>query len=113
MEVHWDYLEIHLPSQPSVRIEYDILTDLPILQCFNNAEKTAKSLTMTGCVTDELNQNITNLSKLLLQWHFKLGHIGFTVVKWIGRQGYLGKTGEKFAVASVGIPKCAASLFGK
>ena len=37
MEVHWDYLEIHLPSQPSVRIEYDILTDLLILKCFNNA----------------------------------------------------------------------------
>jgi hypothetical protein len=37
----------------------------------------------TVCVTDEKNQNLTNLQKVLLQWHFKLGHVGFQMLQWI------------------------------
>jgi len=84
LKVLWNCVELKLPNQPGIKIDYDDKSNLPVLQCFDSAELTAKSLTMTGCVTDELNQNITSLQKLLLQWHFKLGHIGFAVIKWIG-----------------------------
>ena len=38
MLIQWDYLQIKLTSKPKVKIEYETLTDLPILQCFNNLE---------------------------------------------------------------------------
>ena len=53
----------------------------------------AESMAMT-CVTDEHNQNLTNLQKTMLQWHWKLGHVGFQRLQWIGHQGWLGKPGE-------------------
>jgi hypothetical protein len=61
----------------------DPILRLPTLSCFHNAVETAEGLALT-CVTDERNQNLTNLQKTLLQWHFKLGHVGFQTLQWIG-----------------------------
>ena len=72
----------------------------------------AESMAMT-CVTDEHNQNLTNLQKTMLQWHWKLGHVGFQRLQWIGCQGWLGKPGERFGISSVQPPKCGSCQFGK
>jgi hypothetical protein len=101
-----------LPNGKSLTISYEHVTRLPIVRCFHDAIKTAEGLAMP-CVTDERNQNLTTLQKLLLQWHFKLGHLGFGAVQWIGRQGWPGKSGEKMGKTSVSAPKCAACQFGK
>jgi hypothetical protein len=74
--------------------------------------KTAESLA-TVCVTDEANQNLTNNQKNMLRWHWKLGHVGFQQLQWIGRQGWLGKVGELFGDTKVHPPKCASCQFGK
>jgi hypothetical protein len=68
---------------------------------------------MTGYVTSEVNHNLTFLEKLMLQWNFKLGHVGFTTIKWLGRQGRLGKLRERMGQVQVKIPKCAVCQFGK
>ena len=60
-----------------------------------------------------MNQNLTYLQKVLLQQHFRLGHVGFQQLQWIGRQGILGKLGERMGKTSVHPPKCAACQFGK
>jgi hypothetical protein len=57
-------------------INNDPLLQFPTLCCFDNPVETADGPALT-CVTDEQNQNLTNLQKIVLQWHFKLGHIGF------------------------------------
>ena len=38
MLIQWDYLQIKLTSKPKVKIEYDTLTDLTILQLFKKLE---------------------------------------------------------------------------
>ena len=88
------------------------MTRLLMLCSFHDTMKTAESLVMT-CVTDERNQNLTHLQKNLLKWHFKLGHLGFQQLQWVGRQGWLGKLGERIGLSSVQAPKCAACQFGK
>jgi hypothetical protein len=113
LRVTWDKSVLDLPASPSITISYEHTTHLPVMQAYKNIISTAESLAMTGCVTNEVNQNLTYLGKLLLQWHFKLGHVGFSTVKWIGRQGILGKLGEKMGQDQVKIPKCAACQFGK
>ena len=85
---------------------------LPILKCFKNAMATAEALALV-CVTDERNPNLTTLQKKLLQWHFRLGHLSFQNLQWIGRSGWLGPLGEKFGVTTVHPPKCAACQLGK
>jgi hypothetical protein len=74
----------------------------------------AKALALKGCVTDEVNQNLTSTQKLLLRFHFRLGHIGFQHVPWLGRQGLLGPEGVTMGNKSnLTVPKCAACQFGK
>jgi hypothetical protein len=34
-------------------------------------------------VADEMNQNITAAQKLLLKWHWRLGHASFAHVQWL------------------------------
>jgi hypothetical protein len=74
---------------------------------------TAEYLAVTGCVPSESNHNLTYLGKLMIHWYLKLGHVGFSAIKWLGRQGILGKLGEKMGQDHVNIPKGAACQFGK
>jgi hypothetical protein len=55
-----------------------------------SAMHSANMLVMHGCVLDKMNQNLTPQQKILLNWHFWLGHLGFAVVQWLGRSGILG-----------------------
>ena len=54
------------------------------------------------CITDEVNQNLTSGQKLLLTWHFKLAHMGFGWLQWLGHHGYLPE-----AIRNVERPLCA------
>ena len=110
--IDWRGSSLELGPTATVTLPHDQATKLPKLRCYHNAMETAESL-LTTCVTDEYNQNLTQLQKALLQWHWKLGHVGFQRLQWIGRQGWLGKIGERFGVSSTQPPKCAACQFGK
>jgi hypothetical protein len=110
--LNWQGSKLLFPGNKVVTIRNDPCVRLPVLPCFVNALETAHSLA-TICVTDEKNQNLTTLQKVLLQWHFKLGHVGFQTLQWIGRQGWLGPIGEKMGSSSVHSPKCASCQYGK
>jgi hypothetical protein len=109
----WEAGEGERETKATVSIQYDFLTHLPTLRAYRCAYSTAKALTLKGCVTDEVNQNLTFKQKLLLRFHFRLGHLGFQAVQWLGRQGILGEQGLKMALGKLEAPKCAACLFGK
>ena len=110
--IEYDKSTLEFPSGKKLTVGYESTVKLPVMHAFDSALETAEALAM-GCVTAESNQNITRLQKVLLQWHFRLGHIAFGTVQWIGRQGWLGKLGEKMGSTSVKAPKCAACLYGK
>ena len=99
-------------KEGTVPIPIHSVTRLPVIQTFRDATTTAKQFAMSGCVTDENNQNLDRKTKLLLQYHFRLGHQNMAIVQWLGRQGWLGKVGELMGVGSKH-PKCAACQFGK
>jgi hypothetical protein len=65
-------------------IELCETTHLPQIRVFRNALESAKALALKGCVTDEVNQNLTGAQKLALRYHFRLGHIAFNHVQWLG-----------------------------
>ena len=111
-KLNWAGSKFHFAPGKELSISNDPSLKLPTLQCFNNAVETAEALALT-CVTDERNQNLTNLQKTLLQWHWKLGHLGFQNVQWIGRMGWLGSLGEKMGATSVDAPVCGSCQYGK
>ena len=59
-----------------VTVSHNNPMQLPKLQLYCNSIESAENLAMT-CITDKHNQNLTHLQKLLLQWHWQLGHLGF------------------------------------
>jgi hypothetical protein len=88
-----------LANKAQVSVFYDNSTHLPRLHAYKSALHSANMLAMQGCVTDEMNQNLTPQQKILLKWHFRLGHLGFAAVQWLGRSGMLGPFGEKMGAA--------------
>jgi GAG-pre-integrase domain len=102
-----------LANGAEVSVYYDAQTHLPRIHAYKNALSSANALSLQGCVTEETNQNLSPQQKILLKWHFRLGHLGFATVQWLGRNGMLGPFGEKMGAARLLAPKCAACQFGK
>ena len=67
LEVKFSACVLKLPNQGPVTISFDPVTHLPIIQAFKSTNKTALTLSIVGCVTDEQNQNLFYLQKFLLQ----------------------------------------------
>jgi Reverse transcriptase (RNA-dependent DNA polymerase) len=103
---------IRLPSGKTISLGYDPVTNLPMLTSFRCIDETASGMAMT-CLTDENNQNLPFLSKLLLQWHWKTGHLGFGRLQWAARKGIFGDDAMKWGQTSVHPPKCAACQYGR
>ena len=112
LETYHDHSTLHLPGGKAITFPHCKVTRLPLIHCFKDAIKTSQSLALS-CVSEELNQNLTHLQKCLLQWHFRLGHMGFQWLQWLGRKGVLGPMGERMGKRNVEAPKCAACQFGK
>jgi hypothetical protein len=89
------------------------VTNLPQVRAYKSALSSVTALAMNWCVTNEMNQNLTQQQKILLKWHFRLGHLGFATVQWLGQNKMLGPFGEKMGAAHLLAPKCAACQFGK
>jgi hypothetical protein len=113
MVVKHDKTLVTLANELVVTAYYDQQTYLPRIHAYKSALKSANILAMQGCVTEEINQNLTPQQKILLKWHFRLGHVGFATVQWLGRNGLLGPFGEKMGATRLAAPKCAACQFGK
>ena len=94
-------------------LPYDSSTFLPRLTLFQKGTGQKVLKAMAGTVTQETNQNLTPLRKLWLQWHFKIGHLGFEHVRWLGINGALGPQAQKIRQDDPSVPKCGACQLGK
>jgi len=99
------------PSE--ITILYNKQSRLPTIRAYRNALSTAKAIALNACLTDEKNQNLTAAQKLLLRYHFKLGHAGFSLVKWLGKNGYFGTKGLHLANTNCDNIKCGTCQLGK
>jgi len=80
-----------------ITFNYNKQMSLPTMRAYHNALTTARALALNACLTDEKNQNLTAAQKLLLCWHFKIGHDGFALIKWLSTKGYFGMKGSHMA----------------
>ena len=96
-----------------VYVKYDPKKNLPTHEYSlpNQIEKEIKSFSSAVCVTNKANQNITPSQKEILQWRFRLGHIGFQHVQWLICTGNMKVQANSKAVANCERPKCSACEF--
>ena len=98
--------KMRLRSGNDVTIPLDLKSHLPILNVYSDIENESKRISgFRGSVTDEDNQNLTDHQKILLRWHYRLGHLVMQHVQCLERQGILGHHGEKWGSTKVQIPK--------
>ena len=97
-----------------LRIDYNPKNNLPLVSVAlpDHTKHYAAALNSALDVTDSANQNLDGAQKVLLQWHFKLGHIGFNHLKWLIRSGQLPSKHKQLIDRCV-LPKCAACEFAK
>lgn len=102
------------PAVHNIRINYHPSNNLPMLEVSlpDHTKFYAAALSAALDVTDLANRNLDGAQKILLQWHFKLGHIGFNHLKWLIRTSHLPSKHKKLLSSCV-LPKCAACEFAK
>jgi hypothetical protein len=67
--VSWDQSVLNQPETPCITIAYEYTIHLTVISAYKSILSTAEPLLMTGCVTSGINQNLTFLEKVMLQWH--------------------------------------------
>jgi hypothetical protein len=94
---------LHLDGSSPLTIEYDDRNSLPIGYARFGADVPfLENAQMNLTIIDDANQNLTGGQKLLLQWHYRFGHLNLPAVQRILRA--VPFLSEKFAAAS----KCDA-----
>ncbi|MGH7955047.1 MAG: hypothetical protein ACREOZ_03715, partial [Gloeomargaritales cyanobacterium] len=88
-------------------LNYHEKTMLPMARGFLEKDVSDVAEQVHLCVTDNSNANLTTHQKLLLKWHFRLGHTGFDHVKWLSRRGFIPHT-----LSTTESPKCTSCQFG-
>ena len=107
-DMYEEYCALLFDNLPSVKIDYDEKSFLPIPigRNVNFSPELNLSIMNRG------NQNLTPSQRLLLQWHYRFGHKGFHLIQRLFRHVPFGS--EKFlAAANCKIPKCSICEFSK
>ena len=87
---------------------------LPSIPIFRSGTVTKTLKALAGSVLEETNQNLSHKKRTWLQWHFKLGHLGFSHLQVLGLGGFLGESGKQLKQEQhEDFPKCASCQYGK
>ena len=92
----------------------DSTNNLPTITLFRSVEQSSQQLatSLYACVADENNQNLSPTAKESLRWHFRLGHPGMAVIRWLAGRKMLGKFSDRLTKVQ-DCPKCATCQYGK
>jgi hypothetical protein len=86
---------------------------LPRITLFREGKAQPTLKAMTNVVNNS-NKNLTAYQKIWMQWHIKLGHLGFAHVQKLGLGGFLDKLALGLGRTLITEqPKCSACQYGK
>ena len=115
-KINGDAARLEFRNGNVISAPFDPVTRLPMFHTFVDASKAALELetSLYSCVTEESNQNLTRAKKEMLRWHWRLGHPGMALVKWLARRGLLGTASQRIKeVKDDEHPLCASCRYGK
>ena len=77
-----------------IKISFTV-ANLPIAYSTHPVGVTSGDMALITCATNARNVNLPQNEKQLLQWHYRLGHCSFKLVRWLASKGYI-KGGHSF-----------------
>ena len=85
----------------NVKTPYNNRTKLPFIFIFKDKEASIDTIhnSLFTCDTKETNQNLNNLQRETLKWHWRFGHCALFYIHWISRRGILGSYGDRICNA--------------
>ena len=66
-----------------------------------------------SCATNPGNINLTEAQKLLMTWHFRLGHFNLKAVQLLLKTVILGDSPAPRSASKCDLPKCPSCQYGK
>ena len=63
--------------------------NLPVALATHTGDVASEDMALITCATDARNVNLPQKAKRLLQWHYRLGHCSFKLVRWLASKGYI------------------------
>ena len=106
------HAQLLLDDSPIITVPYDSMNGIPTSQAIL-LRHGPSSPQVNLCVTEEVNQNLTEAQKEYLPWHFRLGHLNSNIIQWLLCQPSFGNSHKVRAAAHCTPPKCAACEYGK
>ena len=92
MTLEQDHARFQWKDGTLLSIPYHTKCNLPISQTTNQNLDFKPMANLNNInLTSDSNINLTPAEKELLNWHYKLGHVGFRQIKWLSRIGLLPK----------------------
>eukprot|EP00957_Ditylum_brightwellii_P003975 302856-Ditylum_brightwellii.AAC.1 len=84
---------VHTGTSSSLTHPYNSGSNLPLAQLEMESENQEKSVygAIMDLVVDEANVNLTQHEKILLCWHYKLGHFFFKWIQALMHKGHVGQ----------------------
>jgi hypothetical protein len=109
---------LEFDGKPTLTVHYQAGNHLPIgygtNDIFDSQDMVQSEINL--CMTCEDNQNLTPAKKLLLQWHYRLGHRNIGALQALMRQLPEVFPGPKFVAAAkceLPLPRCAVCKYAK
>jgi hypothetical protein len=107
---------LHFPGQPPLVIEYDERNSLPIgyASFHDNSHTDIDAPQVNLAILSDENQNMTGGQKLLLQWHYRFGHLNLPAIQRIMRAvPFLTVGFESASKCDTASMKCAICEYAK
>ena len=70
-----------------MKTPFNTQTKLPFIFLFKDIDKSIDTIhhSLFNCVANETNQNLNNIQKETLKWHWRFGHRALSYIQWIAR----------------------------
>ena len=104
----------------SIDVFVDLRNNLPTSTCCQKKAVLEAAINLGESLTHHSNFDLSEPQKDLLQWHQKLGHMGFKTIQFILRSGALATSNlmrrlhsNASKIKTCDLPKCSSCQFGR
>ena len=109
--------ELEFKGGQIVKTPFDQRSKLPYIFLFKRVDDSIDSIntSMYTCISKESNQNLSPIQREALRYHWRLGHTGLHIIRWLSNRGLLSIAGNRIGkgITKEDCPFCATCSYGK
>ena len=80
--------ELQFKDRKIVKTPINLKSNLPYIFLFQNVDESLEAIntSLYNCISKETNQNLTPTQREALRFHWRLGHISLSVIRWLSHR---------------------------